>query len=1703
MQKLQATDSVTGKTVTFEWYDKTPPTDNDIAEIFSSVGIGKSTPKSAPTPKTAPKVESDETLLDAMGYNDKKINLTPNAEAMNELKGFNEFIDSPQDTPKSVGDFLTRNVPVSGLKMAKGMAKMPVDIGKAVVNSFQPTDKKLIGLMKGQPEPDVRDMAKGLVEMTGASFGLYNPDEGKWINEEGQSWGYNYLNNLLKNPVEHVMGMIPVFASAWKVKPVVAKKMLSKAITNEMKAKGVDAQTAALRVLVKRNPEVIKTIKDTSFKTEAVSSGINKKISESYKPDEFKNVETITKDGKETSTLEESVTSDIPKVGDFLEYTDVNDITGSKLKASGRVTRVSVDPNTGKVVPLIEVAYSKSGEMTEVPMFRWDRIVRREDPMPMTEGQKFANMDAAGFTIDSFAEDILFDKMRTTPEAELFYKVHKDKINARVNELRRENLGKVNEAKTRQEANRVKAREGEKDRQATEKAIEERVASEEETKQAIKDAADKAEAGRIRGGFEKEPIDNVHNRIVKGRNIEQIIKGFEEESSVPTGNPKAEKLTQAMEKKAPKPDEKPLTKTVEETKLLDDELLGTSPKKVKRNAVGKKGRKTVHDKVSEGIAEEIRPERGPELTPPTKDFSNLGLENNYGVSDLEGIPLNNPDIVKAIEKVKAKVKARNDYLNDDSPGFLPAKADALSGQISKAKKELRKLLESSEKPLKTFREFAEEKGFKWEEVTPGGEIFNQITKDYAEYKKTVEAETLAPPVDVVSTGPSTVNKKSAPKPKAKIKKESALPWQMTKAEYLKKKLGSESNHRQDILDAIKQGEEIPASVLKDYPGLAQKAYEASYGKMSRGSFSLKKKNTEPDFSHITDPQERATVEAVHKMYQAQRDAAKAKNKTSYDKVKNWITKHVLDVRGNAKRALLRDAGELGKEAAMNSDLIAGASGKAGAIIEEAHKKVFRGLSSSEYEALADIIQSKRTIEIDSYKTGMKHPHGLGGDAHKVFLKNLKDTYKLTSEQVAKLEKASEAYFDTMRGQLKDLYDNGIITKGTYDNLIKKNYSPREFLQHLDPEFEMNIGGKRINVTESGIKQLDEGSIGLLEHNPERLLNQVVARTQSRIFRNEANKSLYKIASEMPEGQGFVSINKKGLKDPVRLTTFIDGEKYSFYVDGQFAKDWVVNDPLINSQLANILQWVSGAKITKAIATGYNPAFVLTNMPRDLALIWTATGEYSPHLPVAFGQMARDLVTVSKDVITRKGRVKDFVNEGGGMSFLTHYGKFRGKGPMMDKINAFGNIMSWVGETSELWSRLALRERAIRNGKIGKEATHIARDYLDFNQGGNMVKAIDNVVPYFNASVQGTRSLVRGAIKDPKTFTYKAAQLGTLATGLYFANQINKECLDSITDREKEANFIITTPWKYTDADGQERHLYFKIAKDQGQRVITGAFESLLAFANEGKKPTEQMLMAINDFLPIPGLPPTIKTFLSYLTNRDMWTYEEVWKGPEGIEPSEEFHTTTNPGFVKAGQATGMSPARLENAMGNITPYSNPFINLVGAGVKDLFGSLPDEVRDKSVKQMLTENPSIRRVFSSTNPYTPYRKEMEEGAMKGKTENFKVNRDFDKLVYDWLKDKTPDKSAKIDAYLENLPDHVQDRLEKRAENIIAFDKLPDRTWWRKLSQVQQPEARAEIFYKRWSKASTEEKKRLEDIINDIPGIASDRFDDRMNELAEAD
>jgi hypothetical protein len=905
-----------------------------------------------------------------------------------------------------------------------------------------------------------------------------------------------------------------------------------------------------------------------------------------------------------------------------------------------------------------------------------------------------------------------------------------------------------------------------------------------------------------------------------------------------------------------------------------------------------------------------------------------------------------------------------------------------------------------------------------------------------------------------------------------------------------------------------------------------------------------------------DAERSPAANKVQKVFDEQRLAKDAAGKMKPGTWLGKLNRAIVDVSGNAKNRLLKEAGAEGKKAVMEHDLIAGASAKANMEVGTVIDAMTKGLTREQYEYMNDYIQAKRALAISKYKKDFKHAGDIKSHEYVQWME------KLPEEVRVKLEERSQVFFDTMQKKLGELRDEGLINEESYQSLVEKgDYAPRRLQEYLEVEDSGQFGGKKISVESSGIKRLKEGDIGLLENDAELMLREVVGRFEHRIARNRANRALYDIAKADPKNTVGIEIGKvkteflvksKGrdvvlrkffdpekareaknkYKNPdkyeiVRRDTpkdklppnkdyvnvVIDGKTVPLVLDREFARDWVSRETVVDPNVANLIQWASGSKILRPMATGINPEFAITNLPRDMARALVVSEEFSPHMPVGLAQLGREMATVTADTFARKGRYKDFINEGGGMSFLTHQGQTFGKpGSGLSKVTEY---LGYLGESSEIMVRLAIRERAIRNrlkqeGKVSpermkeiqREATYEARNQLDFAQGGWLTKAADNAIPYLNAAVQGTRGMFRAAKNNPARFTYQMAQIGALSVGLYHMNNIlNKEAYSQVSDRDKANNFIFTTPFWYKDKQGNKRYYVGKIAKDQSQRVFAAIFEGLAAKA-DGEDVNEDMIVqTITDLTPVgPGdfLPPTGEAVLGYTANKDFWRNEDIWKSKYAgeVAPEEEYTTYTHPFFIQAGQATGMSPERLRFALSQVFTHRNIYTDMGGYIWKQTMDNMPEDDQEKVSEEIMLRKPGIRKFFARTDPYYAEEKHLKEAKMEASTKRLKQNRELDSLSQQYI-NKTITGPDLINFINKQEPTDRR-RLLDRHKRRVKLQDLPNRRWWLDVAEMD-PESRAQEFYRVYKDSSKKERQEMRFNAQKVPGMTSERFRSKVIRL----
>jgi len=885
--------------------------------------------------------------------------------------------------------------------------------------------------------------------------------------------------------------------------------------------------------------------------------------------------------------------------------------------------------------------------------------------------------------------------------------------------------------------------------------------------------------------------------------------------------------------------------------------------------------------------------------------------------------------------------------------------------------------------------------------------------------------------------------------------------------------------------------------------------------------------TPPEPKTVTQKEKLRLADKVNAVYEEGNKLLTEKQRVSKVKRFRALRKTIWDSSGNVEADLKKVFKEEANDVVQLKDLSRGHAGYSEEVYYRAVEDIYSGLSRVEEKLFDRYIGYLNSIMLSKMNPDMKHEGGLTPRDMQAWI----DVY-LKGDLKKKLDRAVKKHRTWTRKVLYDMYKGGLINKKAYKTLYKREvYSPRTFIQHIDPNNTVNAilnqtysyekTGRKITVNDSGLKALEEGSCAAMEKDSRLLLSQVITRAYSRIYKNKANQALLALTQKHKDN-GLTSTKvKKGYVD---IGVFVDGSPKKVYMLKELANEWVSSDPLMSQLLTGAIGWVTGTKPLKATATAYNIAFAFSNLFRDIAYVFLTTdvfqGRKGGYLrktnPLTFVRnLSKHYKQTFKDAWKEEGAYLDYAKEGGLMATLTRQGAVKTKlgNRFHDKyLKPLSDGLSQIGNFTEIWTRLAIRDRALELGYSPIEATHIARNMLDFSKGGNVAKYLDLGIPYLNAGIQGTRGITRAAKNKPGEFTAKLIWLGAFTTGLYLANYFqNKEAYDKTSAITKTNYWILPFSLPYKDSKGNRRFLSFRIPKDQGQRLYTTIVEGFVGKALGHEVDVDRVVKAAIEFIPIvPSqmIPPTFEALLGYAANYDFWRSDNVWKGSE-VESYLERTPYTNPFFVEAGLLSkkvtsglglsgSLSPERLNNALSQVFAYNNPFAAASGITAREILGNIPGYQKEKSVENFLSTFPILNRITYSTSLKTPAREEIRRLEIQENSRRREQNIILDTYINDFVRNK--DKQARNEAlaFIRDQPFYDRKRLLKRFRDMIKIGDIEDRSFYFDVRRLP-PEVRARVMYSQWLERDEEGKRRLLRDSRRVPNLVSKKYLFHFNRL----
>ncbi|MDY7841595.1 LPD38 domain-containing protein [Aeromonas caviae] len=282
--------------------------------------------------------------------------------------------------------------------------------------------------------------------------------------------------------------------------------------------------------------------------------------------------------------------------------------------------------------------------------------------------------------------------------------------------------------------------------------------------------------------------------------------------------------------------------------------------------------------------------------------------------------------------------------------------------------------------------------------------------------------------------------------------------------------------------------------------------------------------------------------------------------------------------------------------------------------------------------------------------------------------------------------------------------------------------------------------------------------------------------------------------------------------------------------------------------------------------------------------------------------------------------------------------------------------SRVGEAVENGNREAVYDAAIKAGKSHAQAAFESKDLMDFSMLGasRTMQVMTQVLPFFNARVQGLGKLTRELRDNPRAIAKRAGMI-TAASLALLAHNWDDERYEGLPDWDKDAN------WHFWLG---EHH--WRIPKPFEIGVLFGTIPERMARAlgdkDTGAQFGKAVARAIGDTFALNPTPQIVKPMVEAAFNYDSFRGGPI-DGPQDLAVMAEarYNEQTSLLMRELGELTGFSPKQLEHLVVGYTGTMGSYVMAAADGV--IRAARPGE----SASWRADEIPLVKAVYRGTGP----------------------------------------------------------------------------------------------------------------------------------------
>ena len=369
------------------------------------------------------------------------------------------------------------------------------------------------------------------------------------------------------------------------------------------------------------------------------------------------------------------------------------------------------------------------------------------------------------------------------------------------------------------------------------------------------------------------------------------------------------------------------------------------------------------------------------------------------------------------------------------------------------------------------------------------------------------------------------------------------------------------------------------------------------------------------------------------------------------------------------------------------------------------------------------------------------------------------------------------------------------------------------------------------------------------------------------------------------------------------------------------------------------------------ATALNPGFsLIRNLMRDV-MMFAVTSEYAKFGPFS------GLKGTGTDILDSVGIIdapaaKKFKRGGGELT--SWIGQDRRVTRKIDKKITKNATYYYVThpieavrilfQVPEIGTRIAEYGPALEEGeRLYGEGTEDAAIYamnkaqdvtVNFTRKGTIGRILNQMIPFWNASVQGASKMYRTFRDRPIKGLYRfLIWIGSISTTLWLLNK-DKKAYQELSSWER-ANY-----WHIISDDEK---VIIKIPKPHEIGVVATAIEAYLdeKHANDDRLMKDVLLAAAERTAPSLA-PAVISPLIDVWRNEDFSGRPIVREADEAKLPADQYNEDTYALFKFIGTKTGVSPAKMQHV---VNAYSGGLVGRVARTVENAVTILAEDDTD--------------------------------------------------------------------------------------------------------------------------------------------------------------